>query len=476
MNTTRLFRWLLAALGILCFAPALHAQFDAEQTVVNFGIKQVGTTWYDTLSVTSYWNTPLVVELEMRQQEDVFALVNTPKVITLHPGMTEHVVVSFTPSRAGFFESVLSIHNSDFPSINVLFIGTGNAEQLQLEYPAMISLDAMVNAKNDTVFAIRNMTGRPASVDLAIENTQFALLPGFSADVSRIQMNPYGVAHISVSFLPRGFGLHQARLWLISSSPGTYGDTLGSIELNGNGFADSVPFELNIRSVETEVGDTAALHLSLAQTGTYYPAMMPAESALLHLTLRWNSSVFLPLPLDTGYARMSQRQIAPDSIEYDVYLPLSASALSTWTSSVPIIGLLGNAVQTHVFVDRAELFFPLQNVLLPVAVQGNTTVRISDIWYYGSTPRLVNVRKGALALSAFPNPVTGPVSVKAQFSGTKSLTLWDPSGRLVADLSDRLGESLSTFHIDMSTFTTSGVYVLRLANEDTVVVQLLVVP
>ncbi len=100
-------------------------------------------------------------------------------------------------------------------------------------------------------------------------------------------------------------------------------------------------------------------------------------------------------------------------------------------------GLLGNSPAT----DLKFSYFDLNDYFFRLGIKtflDNGNVRISDIYYYDSIPRLVQAKENDLKIKLSQNPVKSDFDVTLSYIGNVRLKIYDLNGSLISDLSNNI--------------------------------------
>lgn len=103
-------------------------------------------------------------------------------------------------------------------------------------------------------------------------------------------------------------------------------------------------------------------------------------------------------------------------------------------TKINFLALLGNSPAT----DLKFSYFIVKDFKGPTVVKSfvdDGSVRISDIYYYDSIPRLVQAKENALKIKLSQNPVKSDFDVTLSYFGNVRLKIYDLNGSLISDLS-----------------------------------------
>ncbi len=106
-------------------------------------------------------------------------------------------------------------------------------------------------------------------------------------------------------------------------------------------------------------------------------------------------------------------------------------------TKINFTALLGNSPATNLKFT----YFDLNEYFMRIGIKtflDDGNVKISDIYYYDSIPRLVQVQENSLKIKLSQNPVKSDFDVTLSYIGYVKLKIYDLNGNLISDLSNNI--------------------------------------
>ena len=145
--------------------------------------------------------------------------------------------------------------------------------------------------------------------------------------------------------------------------------------------------------------------------------------------------------------------------------------------SIPMIAALGDVVKSDIVIGEANWYsnnLPIENII----TFKNGSLAISDIFYYGTTPRLITKIIDTLEIELPENIITSDFQTEIKYNGIAKFQIYSYFGNLIYEYSnltvhkDYIDELVT---INRSIFSAKGVYILKLSNELDFVSKMIVV-
>lgn len=226
-----------------------------------------------------------------------------------------------------------------------------------------------------------------------------------------------------------------------------------TITLRGRGFSSENPgytAHLQLNNITVAVGDSFSLPVLLKENS---PVMQPGSQRRFRIEVGFTASTLYPIGFLNAPIEAGERILTKDS----VYTSSSGEDLL----KIPFMAVLGDMPMAHV---RIKNFTWLNNAGQPLQTDFTSSSAIVSIT--GTEGRLVNSNKGALALSASPNPAMADIRLElANYTTGATLKIFNTAGTLVRDLTDRITYGAQPLLITFpSSEIPEGAYFCRLTS------------
>ncbi|HYF04221.1 MAG TPA: choice-of-anchor D domain-containing protein [Patescibacteria group bacterium] len=223
--------------------------------------------------------------------------------------------------------------------------------------------------------------------------------------------------------------------------------------LHGEGIAPERPSyitRLQLNDIHVAIGDAFSLPILLEENK---PSIQPGTSRRFSIEIRFMASTLYPVGFSNAPIEAGERVLKTES----VYDPVAGNDLL----KIPFLAVLGDMPVAQV---RISNFTWLDDAGQPF--QTDFTSNTITIFITGTEGRLVNTNKGALALSASPNPAIADIRLElSNFTTGATLSMYNMEGTLVRDLSDRITYGVQPLLITVpSAEIPEGVYFCRLTS------------
>jgi Abnormal spindle-like microcephaly-assoc'd, ASPM-SPD-2-Hydin len=340
----------IASLGMGTVAPV----FSASPASLAFGAVKVGATASQTVTIANTGNSALSIT-GIHSSPAVFTVSQSP--LTIPPGTTSVLIVTFAPNAAGAFTGTLTMQTNDpnQATATITLTGTGGEPAAAWTPPSLDFGTVEAGATSPLSVTVTNS----GSVTLHVTGIT-ASPPVFTASSAQLSVPPGGSQTIQVTFAPAVTGSYTANLDFQTDDPSHASDT---VPMTGTGALPSVTWTPTSMAFGTiPPSSTATQDLVITNNG----------AADLHVT---NAQVTYPAGQSNGFTA------SPTSLT----IPPGQTGSITVTFSTQFVWPFG-------YQASANLSFQTDN---PARASGNVSLS-------GSEPPLgCLTTPGALAARAY---------------------------------------------------------------------------
>ncbi len=240
-------------------------ELSLTPTSLSFPATAVGSTATAPLTLKNLGATDLVVSALAESSPD-FSAGGVTLPLTLAPGASQAVTVSFTPTQRGSLSTTLSLaHNAGGSPTDVALSGTGQGARLVVSPTSYNYGVVLLGSSADQSFTVSNSGELPLTVSAV------ALAGASSGDFSVQTATPFTVAPggstpLVVRFAPTVGGGRSAALSFSSNNVGTS----PGVSLSGTGGAPMVGYSVSSVAFGTAAlgGTEVTRTLTVSSTGT----------------------------------------------------------------------------------------------------------------------------------------------------------------------------------------------------------------
>jgi hypothetical protein len=322
------------------------SQLTLSTTTINFGGLPLNTVATQSLTLTSSGTAAVTVNSATLSGAG-FSITGTTFPVTLNPGQTATLQVSFDPTVAGAASGTITISStaSGGSTSTVALSGTGTAPQLTLSASS-------VSFGNDPVGTTVSQSVTLTSSGTAAVKVNSATLSGTGFSMTGttfpVTLNPGQTATLQVSFDPTAAGAANGTITISSNSAS--GST-ATVSLTGTGTTPQLTLSANTVSFgDDPVGTTVSQSETLTSSGT---APVTISGATITGTGFSFTGATFPVTLNPTIALAIQVQFDPTATGAASGALTFASNSTTGSTSVVNLSGTGTATQHQVSLSWA---------------------------------------------------------------------------------------------------------------------------
>jgi hypothetical protein len=381
----------LCGCGAVVFKSAPPAvQLAVSSSTLSFGNTPLNTTSTKTLTLTSSGTAPLTVN-SVAVAGGGFSMSGVTFPLTLKPGQSVTLQVSFNPTLAGAASGTITIscNSSGGPASAITLSGTGAsppAALLTISASALAFGDVAVNTTSSKTLTLTSSGGAPLAIkSVGVVGTGYAI----SGATFPATLHPGQSVTLQVGFNPTATGDDSGTITIFSNS--STGAT-SAITLSGTGKA--APTSQLILSASTlafgnvTVNTTSTKALTLTSSGT---APLKVNSVTLAGAGFAISGATFPATLNPGQSVMLQVSFDPTATADDSgTITISSNSSNGTTNAVTLSGTGKGASTPELTLSASTLAFG--NVLvkttstktLTLTSSGTAALKVNSVTLAGA--------------------------------------------------------------------------------------------
>jgi hypothetical protein len=374
--------------GLICLNAAASPQLSSNANGVRFGGVVVGQTSTLLVTLTNSGAVAMTIT-SMNLTNSDFNISDLSLPLSLAPGQSFNLSVSFTPAKVGWTSGTIQFSSTTYPAFSLLVEGSGVGSEALTASPSAASFGSVTVGNSSTVaVTLTNDRSWPVPVSaITTLGSQFVVSgPNLPLTLSAGQS-----ATFNVTFTPKAAGTIGGTL--LVASPALI------VPLSGTGINAGqlvvAPAPLNFGSVT--VGKTETEPITISAVGTSV-TVSSASSSSSQFAL---NGISLPLTIPAGQSESFNVVFTPQSsgaVSGSLTFGSNASAAQTteamsgigttpvysvnlyWNSSTDVVGY-------NVYRSTAANgnYAKINSTLQPSTAYTDSTVASGQTYYYAAT-------------------------------------------------------------------------------------------